>query len=150
MRIGEVVAARREAFYAALESDEYTQGRLALETVAPDGKVVDCCLGVGMRVAMAGGLPMLAARSPRGNVTLFHVKEALNSYGYPIDYVDNVLHTDAMRWYGFDNPDPTIQRTLDGRLINTATECNDGQRLSFPRIAALFREAFPADPDSEV
>lgn len=148
MTIGEVVAARREAFYAALESGEFAQGRTTLEAVAPNGGVTSCCLGVGMRVAMAGGLPMLTAAM--GNVTLFHTRRALNSYGYPIDYVDGLLHQDAAEWYRFDHTDPLIQWTLDGRRIVSATECNDRQRLSFTAIAALFRAAYPADPDSEV
>lgn len=150
--IGDVVAARREAFYSALESGDWQQCRMQLERVMDDGTVGHCCLGVATRVAMAEGLALTAHRP--GFSTSFSRGNSLPGrfrIELPDDAVDGALHPDVVGWYQFGFSNPWLAGALTPWLGNvSATDCNDELREDFTQIAARFRESFPADPASVV
>lgn len=151
--IGDVVAARREAFYSALESGDWQQCRMQLERVMDDGTVGHCCLGVATRVAMAEGLALTAHGTgfsisfSRDDSRPGRLRTEL-----PVDAVDGVLHPDVVGWYqfGFSNPWLGGSSAMPWLGNVSATDCNDELREDFTQIAARFRESFPADPASVV
>jgi hypothetical protein len=167
-RIGPVVAARREAFYTALETatatGAYVQGKHALEAIlsgADDTEVTKhCCLGVATRVAMDGGLPLSAtvyhdvtwfgreeSRAPEGkHPSAYLVSAGITNSGW----VDDVLHDDVVEWYRFPDVNPDIDGVLAKPVSESASECNDNLGYDFAKIAELFRVSYPADPESVV
>lgn len=167
MGIGPVIAARREAFYTALTSGEFTQTKNALEKVTDKelGTLGHCCLGVATRVAMKDGLPLVAYGNTEGNfgssITYFQRPDGEPVPGAVVnvlaaDAEEGALHPDAVEWYGYPERDPVIlvEACPNGNAHcnhdERASACNDGRNMTFAEIANAFRASFPADPLSDV
>lgn len=142
----------------ALRSDNFHQGRDALEYVDDSGITRNCCLGVACRVAMANGVELTAVPSKIDFTTLDNGANApkvifasTRTYGSSVNFASqdtygssvNFITPEAIKWFGFDSGDPVIEVKIGGKLISkTATEANDTHSLSFAEIADGFERTY--------
>lgn len=113
----------KEAWVAALRSDEYPQSRGELR--ARDGY---CCLGVLTDLAVKAGVGVRWWQDGDG---FYGVERLEGGLCYPEDGL--VLAPVVRDWAGLDANDPSI----GGKSLS---DLNDGECLSFDEIADLVEE----------
>ncbi len=129
-------------WHAALNSDEYTQGRDALERVA-HGKTTSCCLGVLCRVAIAQGLDLNVILpdedNPKGKVK-FGKKCSYSTI--PNEVVTMLFGDDA--GIVTDGKNPYLRMSdHDVDDQQSCTDLNDGGIHDFSSIATCIKRTWP-------
>lgn len=121
----------------ALESGQYEQGHNRLTTVEEHGKQLDCCLGVGCKIAIAAGLKVET------------VPVGIDPIEVRYDNEGSYMPPAVMEWFGFDAKDPPIRILTEdwdtGAEVEdeiSASVANDDHGLTFDEIAEGFRRTY--------
>lgn len=117
----------------ALRSGKFRQGRETLARFdARQKRYKYCCLGVACEVAKANGLPL------RRESATFGGEKTLE-----FDYDRTFLPRSVQDWFGFDRDDPFLATGLEF----SASDCNDGLKWPFRKIADAFENLYLRDDD---
>lgn len=114
---------RVELWAQALESDSYRQCTDILRDQGVDG-LHHCALGVGMAVAELHGVRV-----------------------YPLEWELTKLPSQVVKWYGLNEPDPSLDdpQGLDPQF--SVLDANDDRKLPFWDIAQLLRAKYLKDEE---